>query len=210
MGNVVQLNFWVNVITLMLGSGFGVGMLTYMAKIKALNTLQHSADRDDDRDDFNTITAELTRQRNERDERIAKLEERQTLMEAEIQGLKLTRDLDPFPHWVVDRTGEYLYANREFERVFLEPTGRTYRDILGKKHEDVGWPDEFCKTLRALDASARSRPDGTARARTSLAVPEFGETIVTVHKFPIRFKPSGVIVAYAGYITDIEAERPIG
>lgn len=209
--DLTRINLWINVFTLLLGSGFGVGMLTYMAKIRALNVEKHSSDRDDDREDFNTITAELTRQRNERDLRIAQLEQRLTQMEAEIQGLKLTRDLDPFPHWVVDRAGEYLYANREFERYFLEPKGQTYRDVLGKKHEDIGWPREFCETLRALDASARSRPDGTARARTSLSIPEFGETTVTVHKFPIRFKPSGVIVAYAGYITDIESsKRSIG
>lgn len=209
--DLAKFNLAINIFTLLLGSGFGVGMLTYMAKIRALNNQKHSDDRDDDREDFNTITAELTRQRNERDQRIAQLETRLTQMEAEIQGLRLTRDLDPFPHWVVDRQGEYLYANREFERYFLEPKGRTYRDIIGKKHEDLGWPREFCETLKALDASARSRPDGRARAVTVLDVPEFGETQVTVHKFPIRFKPSGVIVAYAGYMTDLEPpERKIG
>ena len=204
-------NLVLNVVTIILGTGFFGAWLNHQREKKALAASTHSNDRDDDREDFNTITAELTRQRNERDQRITQLEQRQATMEAEIQGLKLTRDLDPFPHWVVDRAGEYLYANREFERYFLEPKGQTYRDVLGKKHEDIGWPREFCETLRALDAAARSRPDGTARAVTALEVPEFGETVVTVHKFPIRFKPSGVIVAYAGYITDIEAaNRPIG
>lgn len=206
-----QLNLVLNAVTVVFGGGALAAVFHYMAKIRQLKAAVHSSDRDDDREDFHAITAELTRQRNERDQRIAMLEQRLTQMEAEIQGLRLTRELDPFPHWVVDRSGEYLFANREFEKYFLEPKGQTYRDIIGKTYEDVGWPSEFCETLKALGAAARSRPDGTARAVTSLDVPELGETQITVHQFPIRFKPSGIIVAYAGYITDIDPpNRRIG
>lgn len=156
------------------------------------------------RTDFNSILQAVTDQRDEawahnreQDARIANLE-------AEINGLRLARDLDPFPNWVVDRAGEYQFVNREFERLFLEPQSKTYRDAIGKTHKQLGWPTDFCKLLVRLDANARQRPDGRASARATLELPQFGQVAVTVHKFPIRYKDA--IVAYAGFVTDISAD----
>lgn len=159
--------------------------------------------RDVERVDFSTVLAEVKGQRDEAWTHINKQDERMALMEAEIQGLRLARDLDPFPNWVVDLQGKHIFVNREFERVFLEPRGETYRWAIGKTHEEMGWPADFCRTLLALDTAARSRPDGTARAVTAVTVEGLGAVAITVHKFPIRFKPAGIIVAYAGFITDI-------
>lgn len=163
--------------------------------------------RGEERVDFNTVLAEIKGQRDEAWTHIDKQDVRIATLEAEIQGLRLARDLDPFPNWIVDLQGHYIFVNREFERVFLEPRGETYRFAVGKTHEELGWPQAFCKTLVSLDAAARSRPDGTARATTSLDLPAVGTAQVTVHKFPIRFKPAGVIVAYAGFITDLVLEE---
>lgn len=178
------------VLNLLLGGGLLVNLLRHREKM-----------RDVDRVDFETISEALQKQRNEAWERIAEQDKKIELLEAEINGLRLARDLDPFPNWVVDLHGRYRFVNREFEAYFLEPKGQTYRDIVGKSHEDV-WPPEFCQTLRTLDASARQRPDGTARTVTNVDIPNMGLTQVTIHKFPIRFK--GGIVAYAGYITSLE------
>lgn len=203
-GSTNTVNLILNLVTLLLGGGAVVGFLKYRTQMREITLKYGKENRDDDRTDFETILAEVRVQRNESREREAECQRRLEQMEVEIQGLRLAHDLDPFPNWIVDLQGQYMYVNREFERYFLLPQGKTYRDAIGLTHEDMGWPKAFCDTLRSLDAAARSRPDGTARASTVLEINEFGETRVTVHKFPIRFKPAGVIVGYAGFITDIE------
>lgn len=160
--------------------------------------------RSEDRTDFELIVAALKQQREDDraviDEHVRRIEN----LEAEINGLRIARDLDPFPNWVVDLNGCYRFVNREFESYFLEPQRKTYRDVIGKSRDDI-WPEEFCRTLQNLDAVARKRPDGTARATTSLDVPNLGKCNVTVHKFPVRFK--GAIVAMAGYMTVVEPQE---
>lgn len=180
------------VVNLLLGGGIIAAFLRHRVQV-----------RGEDRTDFQTLVAAVEKQRNEAFERIVELERRVETQEAEIQGLRIARDLDPFPNWVVDLQGCYRFVNREFETHFLEPKKQTYRDIIGKCHSDI-WPEEFCRTLKALDDAAKKRPDGTARAVTSLDIPSVGAAQVTVHKFPIRFK--GAVVAVAGYITAIEPE----
>lgn len=192
----------ISLISLSLNLIFGGGIVAVILRHRIQS-------RGEQRVDFNTVLAEVKGQRDEAWTHIDKQEERIKIMESEIQGLRLARDLDPFPNWIVDLQGKYIFVNREFERIFLEPRGETYRFAIGKTHEELGWPETFCRTLAALDASARSRPDGTARATTALDVPAIGTSRVTVHKFPIRFKPAGVIVAYAGFITDLVPEESV-
>jgi PAS domain-containing protein len=177
-------------LNLMLGGGLLASLLRHRVQM-----------RGEDRSDFEVIVLALKEQREEDHTRILELEKRSENQEAEISGLRIARDLDPFPHWLMDIEGRYSFVNQPFEERFLDPQRKTRRDIIGKKHEDF-WPEAFCLTLKALDASARKRPDGTARAHTTLDVPGFGKCEVTVHKFPCRIK--GVIVSYAGYITTID------
>lgn len=160
--------------------------------------------RDEDRADFGSIIAAMKSQRDDERERLKEQGEKIERLEAEINGLRLARDLDPFPSWVVDLQGCYRYVNRAFEESFLEPKKQTYRDVIGRSRKDV-WPESFCATLLTLDTAARKRPDGTARATAQIDVPSLGLCEVMVHKFPIRFK--GAIVAFAGFITVME---PIG
>lgn len=178
------------VANVLLGGGLLAIWLKYKVQIRSA-----------DRSDFELIVAALRQQRTDDLERVEQLERRLEDQEAEIHGLRIARDLDPFPNWVVDLHGCYKYVNREFEKYFLEHKRQTYRDVIGKCHEDI-WPDAFCRTVRALNAAAAQRPDGTARAVTRLDVPNLGPCEVTIHKFPVRFK--GAIVAMAGYITSIE------
>ncbi len=196
-------NLVLNLVTVLLG-GTAVGyVLRYKAKIKELEVGERSGDREADRHDFEIIVKELASQRDLALAEVKECQHRMDQMEAEIQGLRLARDLDPFPSWVVDTAGCYQFVNRAFEEHFLEPKGLSYRDAIGKCHPDL-WPEDFCRVLKSLDAAARRRPDGTARARSTVDVPSLGACEVTVHKFPIRFKPSNAIVAFAGFITDME------
>lgn len=156
-----------------------------------------------DRVDFESINAAIQTQRDEAWEHIREQDRRIENLEAEINGLRIARDLDPFPSWVSDLQGTYRFVNREFETYFLEPNKQTYRDAVGKGHTDIFGPD-FAQKIQALGEAASKRPDGTARAITALDVPRLGKCQVTVHQFPVRFK--GAIVAMAGYITVIEPE----
>ena len=191
----------VNLINLLLDVVFGGGIVGFWLRYKIQK-------RGADKIDFDSLLAAMKDQRDEAWAHIERQDARIENLEAEIQGLRIARDLDPFPQWLVDLDGRYTFVNRPFEERFLEPKRQTFRDIIGKTHKDF-WPEEFCRTLEALDGAARKRPDGTARANTALDVPCLGRCEVTVHKFPCRIK--GVVVAYAGYITSIEPElAPIG
>lgn len=179
------------------GGGVVAAFLKYRVQFRAA-----------DKVDFEALNTEVRRQRDEALRRVSEYEQRFELLEAEINGLRIARDLDPFPHWIMDIEGRYSFVNRPFEECFLEPSGKTYRDLIGKRHEDI-WPEDFCRTIKALDAAARKRPDGTARAVAHLDVPTLGVCEVTVHKFPCRIK--GVVVATAGYFTAIEpVEERVG
>lgn len=185
-----------SIISLLLNLLLGGGAIAFWLKYRVQI-------RGEDRVDFNTILQEVKDQRDEAWSHIKDQDQRIDLLEAEIQGLRIARDLDPFPNWVVDLQGCFRFANREFEAHFLEPSRKTYRDVIGKTYDEF-WPEAFCRTIKSLSAAAHKRPDGTARAVTTLDVPSFGPCEVTVHKFPIRFK--GAIVAHAGFITAIEPE----
>ncbi len=165
-----------------------------------------SIDENDDkaqrrRDDFQLAMDVVTKQRDDALGAIHDCHDRIEKMEMEVQGLRLARDLDPFPSWVFSLEGHYLYVNREFEKEFLESTGQGYRDIVGRTHEHI-WPQEFCRTLRNLDDLARRVPGGRARATANLTIGG-DERQVTVQKFPIRIR--GAVVAFAGFITDIQS-----
>lgn len=178
-------------ITSLVSSLLGGGLVAALLRFKIQS-------RTADLTDFEAINKVLVEQRDEAFERIDKLEKRAENQEAEISGLRIARDLDPFPNWIVDLEGHYSFVNRPFEECFLEPQKQTYKDIIGKTHAEF-WPTAFCETLRTLDTAAKRRPDGTARANTTLSLQGIGEWEVIVHKFPCRIK--GVTVAWAGYIT---------
>jgi hypothetical protein len=184
-------------------SGTLVGViLKYRLGGRRLSLDERAQIRQTARDDFKLILEVVTGQRDEARAEVREMRGRFENFELEIQGLRLSQDFDPFPNWMVDLEGRYLYVSREFERQFLrnrEPP-LTYRDLIGKTHANH-FPTEFCGKLKALSDEARRRPDAKARATTVLEGSQ-----VTVHKFPIRV--GGIIVAFAGYITEIEPLAP--
>ena len=118
-------------------------------------------------------------------------------LELEVQGLRLSQGFEPFPRWMVDLAGRYLSVNSCFEEQFLRPKDVHAKDVIGLRHEEVWGDQSFADKLRLLDDEARRRPDGKAKATVGV-----GGKQLTVYKVPVR--QSGVIVAYAGFITDIE------
>jgi hypothetical protein len=182
-------------VTLLSGGLVGV-LLKYKLDGRRLSKEEHEAQREERRDDFQIIVDLVTRQRDEAYAKIVAYDHKFELLELEVQGLRLARDLDPFPHWIIDLEGRYLFVNREFEKQFLEPKGRTYRDMIGKKGDTL-WSAAFCRTLDRLAIQSRERADGKARATVAVDGRQ-----VTVHKFPVRIK--AIPVAYAGYITHVE------
>lgn len=185
--------------TLLSGGLLGV-WLRFLIQRRKLSADERVALRAEGRADFEMVLALVTKQRDEAYATIREHESRFELLELEIQGLRLANDFDPFPNWIVDLQGRYIFVNREFEKQFLDQRGMIYRDLIGKRHEDF-WPDEFCRKLRFLDGEARRRADGRARATVLLEGKQ-----VTVHKFPVRVK--GIPVAFAGYITQVEDMLP--
>lgn len=207
MADINYLNLLLNILTVAIGGGGLVAVLTYRSKMRELDLKKDEQDGAADKINFDTILSEMRKQRDEAWAKVGDYEQRINQLEVEISGLRIARDLDPFPNWIVAANDfSYLYVNREFERCFLAPDGRSYRDVIGRKHEDV-WPEAFCQLLYRLNAAAKARPDGTARAATTLVVPHIGKAQVTVHKFPVKAEPSGVIIGWAGFITSIEPEQ---
>jgi PAS domain S-box-containing protein len=152
--------------------------------------------REQGRLDFETLLRVVTGQRDEAFATIKDHDAKFLALEMEVQGLRLARDLDPFPNWIVDLEGNYIFVNQEFEKTFLAPAKLGYRDMIGQKHEKI-FPAEFSEKLRQLARRSVARPDKQARMTTTLD----GKTI-TVHKFPICVR--GAAVAYAGYVTEME------
>lgn len=153
-------------------------------------------EREEARKDFELLLRVVTEQRDDAFAKIDQQNVRFEHVELELQGLRLSRDLDPFPHWIVDLEGRYLYVNAEFESAFLRHRQITPKQMIGEKHEKI-FPADFASKLRLLDAQAKVRADHQARAVLSI-----NSRKVTVHKFPICVH--GLPVAFAGYITEME------
>lgn len=186
---------------LLTGGLIGV-ILRYRIQARTLTVEEKQGLREQQRQDFDLLLRVVTGQRDEAFKVIDSYDSKFQNMELEIHGMRLSADMDPFPNWIVDLEGRYIFVNREFEKQFLEPEGMIYRQMIGEPHSKI-WPDSFCQTLEQLDQVAKRRPDGRARAVTTV-----GDRQITVHKFPIRIK--GIPVAFAGYITDVEPLPPGG
>lgn len=144
------------------------------------------------------VIEEVTKQRDGALQRVVQLEATVDKLELEIQGMKLIQGRDPFPRWMVDKDGLYMYVNACFEDKFLRPIGKRSHDIIGQQHDAI-WPPAFGQKMRQLNELAKSRPDGRAKATLQVN----GE-IMTVYKLPIRHLNSGAIMGYEGWVTDIE------
>ena len=142
------------------------------------------------------VLRSMTSQRDEALRRVDILQRRIDHMELEISGLRIAQGRDPFPRWLVDTNGIYIFINQMFEEQFLRPKGINAEDLIGKAHEAF-WPPEIAPKFRILDEEAKRRLDG--RAKTHF---EFEGKSLTVYKMPV--KAAGTIVAFEGWITDID------
>jgi hypothetical protein len=179
------------------GGGIGAVSQVYLGRLSAVRVSKKD-DQDFIRQGFELAVKVVTDQRNDALELLKEQRDRLDQMELEIVGLKLASSFDPFPRWIVDLEGRYVFVNSCFEERFLRTRQPplNIRDIIGQKHDFI-WPPEFCVKINMLDAQARSRPDGRARANLIIE-----GTQHNVYKFPVRLH--GVIVGYAGYITYLD------
>lgn len=186
------------------GGGASVKLLELILGERRLRRKEASERSQDelDKDEriVNLVIDKLTEQRNDALSQVETLRHRIENLELEIQGLRMAQGRDPFPRWMVDLNGCYMYVNSCFEEQFLRPEGRQASDIIGKKHEDF-WPPEFAEKLHTLDALAMRRPDGRARATVIVK-----GRLITVYKLPVRHKPSGAVLAYEGWVTDVDED----
>lgn len=162
---------WIDILARLVSSTVVGGLIGYWLKYRIeqrkLSLTEDGDHAERKRADFDRALDVVTGQRDDALKLVNDCYGRLEKMEMEVQGLRLARDLDPFPSWIIGLEGKYLYVNREFEKQFLEPTGQDYRSVLGETHAAV-WPEAFCRTLRNLDDLARRVPDGHARATTNL------------------------------------------
>lgn len=179
--------------------GGGIGALAQVfIGTKSVSKEQRKNDQDFIQKGFELAIKVITDQRDSAIGSANELRTRLDNMELEIVGLKLASSFDPFPRWIVNLEGEYIYVNSCFEEQFLRNRNppMNIRDLIGKKHDAI-WPPELCEKLKTLDAAARSRPDGRARAHVIVE----GQQL-NLYKFPVRLH--GVIVGYAGYMTYLD------
>jgi PAS domain-containing protein len=104
------------------GTGLGV-LFKFFIDRRKLTTEEHAAVAARKRSDFDRALDVVTTQRDDAISLVRECREELELMKMEVQGLRLARDLDPFPNWIIGLDGKYLYVNREFEKQFLEPLG---------------------------------------------------------------------------------------
>lgn len=180
----------------LLAAGGGVGALSQVV-ITSLTTKKELKKDNQDfiKEGFELAVKVVTDQRDDALTQLREVRRELADLHLEVMGLKLSNSFDPFPRWMVNLDGKYIYVNSCFVERFLEPLGHRERDIIGQGH-DFLWPPELCKKIASLDAAARVRPDGRARAVTLVNGVEW-----TIYKFPVRVQ--GVIVAYAGYMMEM-------
>lgn len=185
-------------IVLLLGAVGGGGAVGALAQVylgtKKAEQETKAHDQDFIREGFQLAVQVITDQRNDALRLNDEMRRRLDNTELEIVGLKLANSFDPFPRWMVDLEGRFLFVNACFEERFLQPFNKSRRDVVGHGHDSI-WPPELCAKLKQLDEMARRRPDGRARAVLTMDGVE-----VSIFKFPIRVH--GVIVAYAGYVME--------
>lgn len=144
------------------------------------------------------IVDEVAKQRDDALKEVHALRQRIEHLEFTVQGLRMAQNRDPFPRWIVDLSGRFQFVNDCFVEQFLRPKGLHAQDIIGLSHEDFWSSSTICEKIKLLDAEARRRPDGKAKATL-----EYDGCQLTIYKIPIRHS-SGAILAYEGWITDIE------
>lgn len=188
------------VLNLLLGGGLLVAILKYRIDSRKLSIEETEEQAARHASDLDKALGFVTQQRDDLREEISRCFRRIDKLEKEVQGQRIRADLDPFPSWIFSLEGRFLHVNREFEKLFLEHEGRDYRDIIGEIPEGV-WPGPFCRVVRNLNDLAKSVPDGRARATVALVVNN-EDRQVTVQIFAARIR--GAIVAYAGYITNVD------
>lgn len=145
------------------------------------------------------ITVDLiTKQRDEAYTRMEKMQERIVNLELEIMGMKMMMGHDPFPRWIVNTDGRYLFVNAAYEKNFLLDKNMTEKDVIGKYHADV-WDKKTADHIKRIDARASKSPKGIAKSDINIGT---GGAPVTVFKMPLKI--NDVLVGWIGYALEAQ------
>lgn len=147
-------------LTLLTGGGIATLTNFLLAKRKEDRDAL-SEKKKESRDDFNTVI-ELFREDNKRlRESEESLKNRVLVLEEQFRQVKTqllvmeTTNLDlPFPMLVKDETGIIVFLNHAYERVFLNPEGKTISDCKGRHFSEV-IPTSILEQYKAKDLQAQ-------------------------------------------------------
>ena len=136
----------------------------------------------EDREDFSAII-QLWKDDNNRlrvmeeslKDRIGALEDTINDLKFKLLLLETSHMELPIPMWIKDEKGVMLYVNKEYERMFLHPLGKTAADYVGKLDSDF-WPADVAANFRSNDLRAQ------------------GNAIFTFEQLPIKDKVYNLFV----------------
>lgn len=147
----------------------------------------------ENRSDFDLINQRLNDEIERLYNKIHTLERENVILEDRIKVLEGTVEDLPFPMWHKDLSGNYSWVNQSFVNIFLNPLGKSTRDIIGTKGENV-WSPDIINMLSSLDTLAINSQTGTAYRKNVILhnfLPPY-----TLHKYPLYLKK--ILIGYGG------------
>lgn len=108
-------------------------------------------------------------------DRIAALEDTINDLKFKLLLLETSHMELPIPMWIKDKKGVMLYVNKEYEKLFLHPMGKTASDYVGKMDSDI-WPADVAAKFKFNDLRAH------------------GNTVYTFEELPIKDKVYNLFV----------------
>lgn len=110
----------------------------------------------------------------------------------------------PMPMWLKDTNGIMLFLNEEYERIVLNPIGKTTEDYIGKTDYDV-WGKEIGKQFTDNDKQVMRQKKPVQFKETWQG--SNGATFVgTLLKYP-RFLNNRTVIGIGGVIMNIKQEK---
>lgn len=84
------------------------------------------------------------------EETITPLQNRINQLETQVQLLNNVHQGLPVPTWLKDRGGIMLALNDQYEKIFLQPMGKSREDYIGHTDYDI-WPEAYANKFYAID-----------------------------------------------------------
>lgn len=82
--------------------------------------------------------------------------ERESFLKNKLTLLETAHHDLPFPQWLKDMSGVMLSVNSSYEKMFLQPLGKTSKDYIGHTDFDI-WPTEVAEAFAENDNRAKGK-----------------------------------------------------